>query len=580
MWLRSRQLALLVSSAIAIAPALHAQSKPAEADQKLFETIEVRVINLDAIVTGKDGKPVTGLAKGDFEVFENGVKQEITNFVEVRGKGPAASPAPAPAAQPETPEPERRPRRIVIFIDNATIHPFHRNAVLEATGRFLQNNVRQGDQVMIATWASSLAVVLPLTSDRAAMDAALKRLASQTTLGAKSDKEEYRWRLQVLISEWRTTRSRQVELGPPFDQGLDVARIYAKQAAHDMRQKQEALKSVLAALRLIEGRKILVLVTERFSDNPSDYFLAYLDSIKQNFAGGANATPLSESSDFLIPALVPGIADAANSSGVTLYPINGAGKESDIEDVLPDPSAQGSTLPSTPMIHLQSGSMTMHGIAEATGGTALNGSSNWNLALDSIASDLDSYYSIGYRATGKRQDRINNVEVRLKNRKYSVRARRAIVEKSIASELVDSVVGNLFYPVSKNDLMIEATAGAPAAATGNSISVPLAIRIPMESLTLLPDGSDLTGSFVVCAAFSRSDGAVSKVDNQVREFRFPAESLKRRKDLTVKLDVATDPHTDAISIGVMDDRSHVTGYATVKIAAPPEASPPAAPQAK
>ena len=47
------------------------------------ETVEVRVTNVDAIVTDKNGEPVTGLTKDDFLVFEDGTPQQITHFAEV-----------------------------------------------------------------------------------------------------------------------------------------------------------------------------------------------------------------------------------------------------------------------------------------------------------------------------------------------------------------------------------------------------------------------------------------------------------------------------------------------------------------
>jgi hypothetical protein len=69
------------------------------ANAQFSETVEVRVTNVEAIVTDKAGKPVGGLTKEDFEVYENGVKQELSNFAEVRESVPAATLMPdVPAA--------------------------------------------------------------------------------------------------------------------------------------------------------------------------------------------------------------------------------------------------------------------------------------------------------------------------------------------------------------------------------------------------------------------------------------------------------------------------------------------------
>jgi hypothetical protein len=50
--------------------------------QTLVESIEVRVANIDVVVRDKAGNPVTGLTKDDFELFEDGKKQPITNLYE------------------------------------------------------------------------------------------------------------------------------------------------------------------------------------------------------------------------------------------------------------------------------------------------------------------------------------------------------------------------------------------------------------------------------------------------------------------------------------------------------------------
>ncbi|HKR65719.1 MAG TPA: hypothetical protein VJZ00_18455, partial [Thermoanaerobaculia bacterium] len=95
--------------------------------------------------------------------------------------------------------------------------------------------------------------------------------------------------------------------------------------------------------------------------------------------------------------------------------------------------------------------------------------------------------------------------------------------------------------------------------------IPLTITIPTEKLTLLPEGTDVKGAFSVFAAFLRKDGAVSKVARQQQNFRFPAESLKRRKEITVKIDVKADARTGGISVGVLDEASRATGFAAVKL---------------
>jgi|GEM_PF-1522051 len=571
----------LLLGLVALAAPLLAQAPPqprppipaAPAPAFFNESIEVRIINVDVVVTGKDGRAVTGLTRDDFILIENGAPKEITNFTEVHGTAPViAAPLPDAAVVPE-PAPttvraseDFRPRLITIFIDNSTLDPFNRNSLLPAMRRFLRQAVRSGDQVMVATWAAGLQIVQPLTADRAAAEGAVAKLAGSPTLAAvpATDRQAYRGAINGLISAYE---SRTPPEQPPYTTGLGEARSYAMRSSHEMRRKAEALKSVIAAMRGFNGRKTVVLVTEGFSSNPSEEAFAYLDAVKEHFAGAGGANPMGDAREYEDAGLVSRIGDAANAAGVTLYPINAAGKAADLD--LHDASA-ATALTIRPMFITQTGTATLQGMANATGGRATVGTSNWELALDRIANDLTSFYSLGYRASPDRTDRLNRIEVKLARRKDEVRARQAVIETTVSTEMADAVAANLFYPVNKNDLAIAISAGAPLSAmAADSVTVPLTVRIPTVGLTLTPDGSDLTGTFSIFAAFLRQDGAVSRVDRQQHQFRFPAESRTRRKEITVKLDVTADRRTDGISVGVLDDLSHATGFGAVKVPRPP-----------
>jgi len=115
--------ALLLSLAISL-----------EAQEKFVESIEVRVVNVDVIVTDRAGNPVHGLKRSDFELFENGKPQTITNFYEVRPDEELAAHAVAAqkSNEPEPiPPPESRARHIVVFIDDYSIEQSTRARVLK-----------------------------------------------------------------------------------------------------------------------------------------------------------------------------------------------------------------------------------------------------------------------------------------------------------------------------------------------------------------------------------------------------------------------------------------------------------------
>src|SRR5258705_3057359 len=90
----------------------------------VFESIDVRVVNVDVVVTDGDGKRVLGLTKDDFELFEEKKPQSITNFSEIR-LGTPARPAAEPRGDvvPASESAEPPPRRFVLFVDNYSLHP-------------------------------------------------------------------------------------------------------------------------------------------------------------------------------------------------------------------------------------------------------------------------------------------------------------------------------------------------------------------------------------------------------------------------------------------------------------------------
>ena len=83
-----------------------------------------------------------------------------------------------------------------------------------------------------------------------------------------------------------------------------------------------------------------------------------------------------------------------------------------------------------------------------TGGLSSTNTNNFGDAFKRIQSDLDSYYSLGYRAGTERVDRQRYLQVRMKTRKdLRVRSRQTFVEKSVQAEMGDRVVANLLYRV-------------------------------------------------------------------------------------------------------------------------------------
>jgi len=558
----------LAIAALAVLPAFAQQTAPQPQQTFFTESIEVRVINVDVIVT-KDGRPATGLTKDDFELLENGKPQTITNFLEIRSdeKAAAAKAPSQPSAAAAKPPLDPRARNIILFIDGTSVQPFLRDRALKPMNDFLHRAMRPGDHVMIIGWNPGLKVELPFTDDLAETSRALDRVFGTLTSAPRTQREFAEAKREIVdVASANTRRERDTVEKPSISLGITVAESYSAKASFEQSQRVEAIKSVLTSMRGLSGRNALVILTDQITHNPALPIFSFLESQKSLFADGDTFNAISEARTFEQSRLTSELADAANGVGVALYPISASGLAAGHESMSAENLNSEFISDTRPLITADEGLLTLRQIAGATGGVALTGSNNFNLIFDELAQDMTNYYSLGYHTEGRREDAVRSISVKLKKKGFNLRTRETFIEKSLTSEMQDAVAANLLYPVTKNDLNITLTAaGASSHSENDTRIVPVFIKIPTAALTLIPDGTDLVGQFSSFTAFMRRDGKVSAVKRLQHQLRFPADSLKRRKEITVRLDLAVDDKTEDVSVGIMDDASHVTGFARMGV---------------
>ena len=205
------------------------KQKPAAEPPKLVENIDVRVINVDVVVTDKKGNRIHGLKKDDFEILENGVPKTISNFYEVEATPKSAATA-GTATQPTSLAaieqiPDNQKRRIIFYIDNLSLMPFNRNRVFKEMKEFAKTVLRPGDEAMVATFNRSMKVRVPFTRDKITLQQTLDVILGESALGvnAKSDR--------------RTTQD-QIRDASSYDEALSLARTYSEEIQHDLRDRK------------------------------------------------------------------------------------------------------------------------------------------------------------------------------------------------------------------------------------------------------------------------------------------------------------------------------------------------------
>src|ERR1700722_2016624 len=96
------------------------QSGPAAttypSDPKTRLRVTTRLVQVNVIVNDKNGKPITGLTKDDFELLDNKKHQKIRVFAEEKESPSAANPAPLPADTYSNRVDQQRPEGVTVIL--------------------------------------------------------------------------------------------------------------------------------------------------------------------------------------------------------------------------------------------------------------------------------------------------------------------------------------------------------------------------------------------------------------------------------------------------------------------------------
>src|SRR5690349_6261659 len=148
--------AALLLALLVLVPSLSSQTQ----QNQYSETYEVRLHNLDVIVTDKGGNAVRGLTKDDFVITENGKPQAITNFAVYDDTVPQGNHDLSSGDDATSSVSAPPPRRFVFFIDDMAIQARVR-ASLKTHISELVHTMRPGDVA---------AVVRPMGTTRMTQD--------------------------------------------------------------------------------------------------------------------------------------------------------------------------------------------------------------------------------------------------------------------------------------------------------------------------------------------------------------------------------------------------------------------------
>ncbi len=576
----SRYLALALAAALARLPAAAAPVPPAPAaapsdpGQTFAESIDVRVVNVEVFVSDRANRPVTGLTRDDFQLFEDGKPVPITNFYAQADARPAAPQPPAasvspgaaaplaptaPAAIPPIPEAQRLD--LGIFVDNLQITPSARNRVLRSIKDFVASHVTAGDRVLLASYDGSVRIRQAPTRDPAALVAAVEGIAKSSPRGVHAS-QEMRNLLQLIgrAPEPIGPLSSGLDQKPPDDQ-MEIDQIpglvqtYMQERYDETRASLAALESFIGSLAGLPGRKAVLFVSGDLALRPGEaVWTFYRDKY-----GTIAADAIPHAGEVEIQPLLTRIAERANADRVTLY---GIGAPENFNTIALQVGG-GAPLGNLQFIERDNLAGVMRTVSDFTGGFAGIDLSDPGVLLDRLRGDLDTFYSLGFSPTHAADGKDHKLAVKVRRPGLSVRVRDRYQDATDDQRLAAASTAALSFGVAENPLGVQLRVERDEPGKGSDRVVSILVALPIAKLTLLPRDGFEEGKATLYVGARDGDGRLSPVHRVPVTFHIPKARLAAGATATgyvVKL--ALRPREQTVAVTLRDELAHTESTAT------------------
>jgi VWFA-related protein len=386
------------------APQTAPQAQPAARDQQPIRRA-YDVIRQDVIVRDSKGQFVADLKKDEFDIYEDGVKQEVVSFVLTHGGrvfNVALPPPPPPQEGIILPAPrpsnDAAGRIFIVFVDDLHLDFRNTGRIRDLFQKIADELIHEGDMFgIVSTGPSSIAI--DPTYDRKRLKEAIKKisgagLAPKDILDTPEGQEgppEVRYRANVAFSTAYDMLGQLEQVHNRRKAFIYVSNGYDFDPFPKTREKIESERW---------GQP------SRDSGNSDDGSGNSSDSSQYTnpFARTKNVFSFAD-----LAAQLSELTRAANRANTTIYTIDPRGLVGmpDLDEKVDMVEWQS---------HVRQTQDTLRVIAELTGGIAVINQNDYRRALQRIDAETSDYYVIGYIS--------NNPDLRRRNRTIKVEVKR------------------------------------------------------------------------------------------------------------------------------------------------------------
>ena len=562
--------------------------------------ITSHLVDVGVVAVDKKGRPVTNLKPEEFEIYDNGVKQDVRTF-EQAGGAPAQQPAAQAAAAQSEPAFSNRPinaaksgvaqeNTIVLLMDGSNLaFPDLANA-REQMVRFLK--ALPGDQ-HVALYAMKKYGFEVLSEGSSDHDAIAARLAKWTPTA--SDLSEAQFNEARNRQQMETVHSPEDLLNVNGNYILDpTTQLESEDArlrplgSNPPRDALSILVDVARHLAAVSGHKSLVWVT---SDN------ALADWTQ-------SSTTIEKGSKYVEPEALR-VQEAMNNAHVSVYPLDASHLEGNvveadigtrnvelnptyptrmgpgIEAAREGPEAQEGPDLNQDMINNRNArnlestrlyaqmEQDMHPImgvfreiAQATGGQALRRSNNIVGQLNGVVNDGRATYLLDFAPSEQPDGKYHVLTLKVINHKdVTLRYRAGFEYEQEPTAMRERFVKAVWQPADLTDIAFSATP-SPADATT------LKLNIEATDLALAQDGDLWTDKVDVFLVRRDDAGLHALISRQILSLRLKSETYQKflREGIPFDQVVEQKQGTGSVRIVVVDENSGRMGSVTIPAA--------------
>ena len=554
---------LLGGLAVGSSSSVYAQEDAPALQANLSELVEVHLVNVEVWVTDRKGNPIHGLRKADFELFEDGRPMEITHLTEIRGRRQATAPDPPPGpssveSEPPPPATESAPAHLVLYFDQMHMGATSVRRITKDLRRFVADGQIEVSRIAILRQGFDLDLAAGFGSTLDQLLGILDQIAdSNTPMGGSF---EARLTMSRMQQHWETSKN----FPSPCRSMATLAQAEIAARVGELRHHFGiTLGNLHATTRFLAGLpglKMLVLVTDSLELDPGRDLLRFAKNVCPNERELDELSLLGDGAD-LRRALVD-FSLSANANRVTFYPMQASGL---ITSSIFGAENRGLDTIATRGVDSLMRQVQQDGLlslARETGGVATINRNGFKQPLESIARDMQSYYSLAYAPDHSGTGDNRSIKVRVEIPRAQVRHRPGYRDKSAQEIRNEKLDGTIAFGIMDNPLDLRLAVGNLEQQADGTQEIPLHILAPAAGLAFLPNPQPEARLEVVVRA---SDAATGE-EMELTELLTAGPPAGNSELCDLILNLSLPPGVYVLGVAARDLATNVTSFISTTIA--------------